>query len=102
MSKILGIIALIVVGIPLTLFSGVVLADYWRWFILPVFAAPPITYLQAVGIMLVAGFFKLGLEPMRVEGQDDAPILTGFAKQFGYAIGTLVLWGSGAIWAQFI
>lgn len=102
MSKILGIIVLLLIGIPIALLSGVVLADFWRWFILPIFTVPPITHLQAIGLMYAAGLFKLGLATTDVGDADDAPIAKGFATQFGYVIGLLILWGIGALWSLFI
>ena len=42
-----------------TLIWGLVLYKFWGWFVLPVFVTlPAITFVQAVGLMLVVGLFK--------------------------------------------
>lgn len=61
MKTFFGIIMLFVIGIPITLFGGVVFSDFWRWFIVPVFDAPALTYLQAVGVMLTAYLLIWGM-----------------------------------------
>lgn len=84
------------------LFLGKVLADLWRWFILPIFAgAPQITYLQAVGLTLVVGFFKIGLHSEEDDNELEglAAAIFAFLKVF---LSGLIFWGLGAFWAQFV
>lgn len=102
MTKLLGFIVLMLIGISVTLLSGVVLADFWRWFVLPVFTVPPITYLQAVGLMYVAVLFKQGLATTDTGEGTGSAIADGFAVQAGYVLALLLTWGLGALWSLFI
>jgi hypothetical protein len=55
------IIVAIILGMFLydTLAWGLVLFKFWGWFVLPVFVTLPIlTFVQALGLMLVIGMFK--------------------------------------------
>jgi hypothetical protein len=55
------IIVAIILGMFLydTLAWGLVLFKFWGWFVLPVFVTLPIlTFVQALGLMLVIGLFK--------------------------------------------
>lgn len=89
-------------GIPVTLFAGLVIADYWEWFITSTFSLSPITYLQAVGLMLFVGLFKIGLARDDIAKYNDHPVATIFIKQILMAVLWLALWGFGAIWSLFI
>ena len=89
-------------GIPVTLFAGLVIADYWQWFIAPTFIVPPITYLQAVGIMLFVGLFKIGLARDDIHKDEDHPVAAIFIKQVLMVVLWLLLWGFGAVWSLFI
>jgi hypothetical protein len=52
----------IIVGLLLTydvVMRGLVLYNFWAWFLLPVFPeAPELAYGQAVGLMLIVSLFK--------------------------------------------
>lgn len=87
--------------IPLTLFAGVVVADFWGWFIATTFGLAPISYLQAIGLLLFVGLFKMGLK-METPEKNDSPIATMFIMQFAWAFIWLVTWGIGAVWSLFI
>lgn len=99
---VITVIAIFVIGIPITMLGGVVLSDLWRWFIVPIFHLPTFNFMQAVGIAYVAGFFKVGLATRQAFDLGDAPILSAFSSMIGTALGYLLLWGLGAIWAHFI
>lgn len=102
MDKIFGWVLLVILSIPVTLLGGVVLSDMWGWFIVPTFGAVVLTTWQAVGVLLVFTIFKLGLQHAKIEGEDDQPMISAFAKQVGYTVAYLVLWGMAAIWNLFI
>lgn len=88
-------------GIPITLFAGLVVADYWSWFISPTFGFAAISYLQAVGLMLFVGLFKVGLTHVKPD-ENDHPIVTTFVMQLLMVVVWLIIWGIGAIWSLFI
>lgn len=106
MLKVLGgtvaVIAIFVISIPLAMLGGVVLSDLWRWFIVPIFHLPTFNFMQAVGIAYVAGFFRIGLATSQASEIEGAPISSIFSSMVGTALGYLLLWGFGAIWAQFV
>lgn len=102
MKWIIRLPAILLAGIPVTLFGGLVLADLWRWFIVPVFGGPQPTYLQAVGMTFVASFFLLNLARKELANDEDKPLVNAFAKLFGACAGYAILWGFGAVWSAFI
>jgi len=102
MKWLVGLPLIIAVSVPITLLGGVVLSDHWRWFIVPTFNIPQITYLQAVGLMMVIGFFKIGLKTEKFTYDTEAHIASLFAQAVGYALIYLLSWGVGAVWSLFI
>lgn len=38
---------------------GIVIAEFWKWFIVPVFNVEPITWLSAIGLLLFVSLFKI-------------------------------------------
>lgn len=56
----LGCLGLVVYGCAMfvigVLLNGWVLSKLWAWFIVPPFAAPPLTLVQAIGVSVVAAF----------------------------------------------
>ena len=100
---ILSLIVIVILGIPVSLLSGVVLVDLWRWFVEPVFpAAPSLTYLQAIGLGLVAGWFKIGLQTVDFDTKNRGPIAAGIGVLVAFTVALLILWGAGAAWHHFI
>jgi len=99
--KIMALPWVFLTGIPLTLLGGVILSDYWSWFIARTFNIAPITYLQAVGILLFVGLFKIGLKRETPE-ENDHPVATIFIVQGITAVVWLISWGVGAVWSLFI
>lgn len=103
MKHVIAFVVLVALSIPVSLLGGVVLADYWRWFVEPVFAVPSLTYMQAVGLSLVAGFFKIGLKTGFGKESDG---VDGMAEAFGNLAAILVMylmtWGIGAVWHLFM
>lgn len=100
--KWLALPLIIALSIPVTLLGGVVVADYWQWFITPTFGFTPITYLQAVGLVMTVGLFKIGLATTDYKTDNDAPIATAFVSLAGYLFAWLISWGIGFIWSLFI
>lgn len=41
--------------------DGPCLSKFWGWFIVPRFDVKPLTYMQAVGVLMTSGLFLLGL-----------------------------------------
>lgn len=56
MSKRAVMIAVFVMLIPSVLVSGLVLAQLWRWFLVPVFGLPELSIPAALGISLYLSF----------------------------------------------
>jgi hypothetical protein len=100
-KSIIAIPFLLVLGVPVSLLGGVILQDLWGWFIVPLGAAP-ISLINAVGISLVASFFKMGLSTIKVDDDGDAPLAAGIAKLVGMSLMLLILWGVAAIWQLFM
>ena len=104
MSAIIALLIALVVMVPIALLGGVVLSDLWAWFVVPVFpTAPTLTTIQAVGIAIVAGFFKSGLKTVDITENydDDAPIVKTLARSSFSALLYLGIWGYGALWHTF-
>lgn len=64
----------LLIGIPFTLWAGVIFSDYWRWFIVPTFGFDPITWVQGVGVNLVAAFIVFRA-PKQHDQQEDLVFL---------------------------
>lgn len=92
---------LLLLGIPVSLLGGVVLQDLWGWFLVPLGAAP-IGLINAVGVSLIASFFKMGLQQIKVDDEADAPFAAGTAKLVVMSFMLLLLWGVAAIWHAFM
>lgn len=56
----IGLIIVLIIALIYSVFSwGLVICNFWEWFILPVFKGlPSITYLQAGGLMFFISLFK--------------------------------------------
>jgi hypothetical protein len=65
-------VAFVAVLIPLTaLYHGFVISTLWRWFAVPLFAAPSVTAAQAAGLVMLAGMFRLRLTGKQNLGWGD-------------------------------
>lgn len=59
MTIILVLVLIMVLFLYSTAVWGLVLFKFWSWFVLPIFPAlPEITFVQAIGLMLVIGLFR--------------------------------------------
>ena len=97
--SILAFILLLIFIVPMALLFGVILRDLWAWFITPVFGGPAISALQAVGIGIVATFFRHGLK--RAEPDTDNALDKAVAEIIASVIFGLVVWAYGALWHTF-
>lgn len=62
MERFVAFVFSLLLMIPLGLFSGMVFADMWGWFITPVFPElPTITTIQAWGIILVTSLLRISV-----------------------------------------
>ncbi len=90
-------------SIPVTMLGGVVLASIYKWFVYPVWNVPLITWKQAIGVMILASFLKIGLKLAGDDAADDDKILTRTTGKFlGPTFAYLIVWGIAAIWHLFI
>lgn len=96
--------------IPQTLAAGLVFSYAWNWFIVRKFpSTPTLTMLDAVGLLMVAGFPLLGLFVMHAKSElrkdkpdldsDTASIILSLVMTF---ITYPVLLGVAWIWHQII
>ena len=53
-----AIILFVLAVVPLALIEAFVLVKLWAWFVVPAFGLPPIGYVTAIGIDLVASNFR--------------------------------------------
>lgn len=100
-------LAVLFVGLLISLVDGYVLAKLWNWFVVPFAHAPVMSAATAMGIATMIGLLcksyymsqenKIGNLP-----KDEQP--KAFAnKLFTSVVFTLVMWGEGAIahaWLQ--
>lgn len=90
----------LIIAIPVTMLSGVVLSDLWNWFAVPPLHVPSLTTWQAIGIMFVVGFFFLGFK--RDNYDEDGPFVNMLTMLSTRVVLILLTWGLGAIWHLFI
>jgi len=102
MTKFLAFIALMIVGIPTTLLSGLVFSDLWRWFVVPIFHVPALTYLQAVGVMYVTSYCVRRLKTSTERDEDQSILAYMGSVMIGGVLTNLLFWSFGAAWHQFI
>lgn len=102
MNKFIAFVLYLVFAAPIAMLNGVVLSDIWGWFIVPALGAPDITWLQAVGVAIVAGYFKMNLKGEDVDVERDSPIIRVLAKMIGFSAALLVVWSYAAVWSLFI
>ena len=102
LSQIVGIIGAIVLFVVVfalalaysALSWGFVLYKFWYWFLLPVFTtAPAITFIQAVGLMMVIGLFHNQVLPIIKKEYSEVKIqqiMAILAPWIVVAVGALV------------
>ena len=66
----LGVVGLGVVLVLGTILNGIALSIMWGWFIVPVFAAPPITVPAAIGLSIIIGYLTSDLSLKREVSED--------------------------------
>lgn len=67
-----GLINLLL-SIPQALFGGYIFAHMWSWFVVRKFGLPELTFMEAVGVLIVMGFPLFGLHVANIlkEVKDD-------------------------------
>lgn len=82
------------------LVAGVVLNDFWAWFVAPL-AGRDINYVEAVGLLLVMQTCRIVMIPIPPENVQQPRI--GRMLLFGIVkcIALGMLWTVGALWAAF-
>lgn len=77
----------VLVGVGLIFLAPVVVRDLWNWFVVPVFAAPALTYATAFGLGALKGLLTYRYKKSEA---DWAPLLS-----YGWYL--LLAWGVGAV-----
>lgn len=85
--------AILLIALLLGFVWAAVLADLWAWFAVPALHAPPLTLVNAYGLILIATVFTHGLK--RVGADDDGDKKPG-QKLVGKIVGPLLT--AGTIW----
>ena len=85
-----GCVAALVIGATIvatititTILNGLVLSVLWGWFMVPLLGLPPLTAVQAIGIILVVALLTHQVQPNQKNGQEDpliSVLLIIFAK----------------------
>lgn len=61
---------------PMILLGGYTFSTLWGWFIVPVFAAPALTVMQAAGLMLVKSFLFFTLRDLNKAMERKSTVAT--------------------------
>ena len=71
-KKLLLSFSMLCVGVVGHIFTGYTLSILWQWFIVTAFAAPPISVVQAIGVVLVVQLMTFKAPPDCVLVERDA------------------------------
>lgn len=93
MSEFGKVILLILLMIPIFILSGVILNDFWRWFVIPVFNLPYLGIGPAIGLSMTAHLFVGSSSGTSKDVDDDEFLHRLLTKAFS----ALAFWGIGAI-----
>lgn len=94
MNFIAAILMFLFIAAPLSFYNGVVIADAWNWFIKDYFSLNAISSLQAWGLLMCVGCFRIynsvsdALKNQTADGRDA--LKNAFILQLSYAF-SLVL-----------
>lgn len=76
----IGTIALVVLALVVgTIMNGWALSMLWGWFIMPIFAAPSLSVVQAIGVAMVVSFLTSGLQSETYKSKDFTDLIGQFA-----------------------
>jgi hypothetical protein len=89
------IIYLLVSLVPLVLASGLILQSLWGWFITPLWPKP-ISYAEAVGIVLVAKFIR-GMSITAPAPDAPRDLWSLLERSFLQIVAMTLFWGLAAI-----
>jgi len=73
---------IIFAAVVLYLVQVATLCTFWRWYVMPVFSVRPLTFLQAMGLLLILSVARP--HPPLKKSDDDA-----MTEAIGYAFGSL-------------
>lgn len=90
LSNISSVILQFIIAIIIVIFTGIVVADYWFWFFVPL-GIPAISNIHAIGISL---FIELLTAKPNMATN---PAVKGWALLISRITILLVMWGLGAI-----
>jgi hypothetical protein len=90
--KIAGWIILILMGIPVMLYRGLVLSSLWLWFVVPL-GIKPIGIAQAIGISMTIALFTFRIdEKTKAEGDTTPLWIKTLGKQIITVIAITIAW----------
>lgn len=90
-----------IISIPVGFLGGVVLSDFWGWFVTPIFTTlPEITSLQGWGVMMLVGLLNTGntVNAGIIMSKQDSTLneyLTPFVTVFCVTAFYLLSWVTG-------
>lgn len=91
--KVIGwLLALVLVGIPLSIWQGYVLSVLWSWFIVPTFNAVYLDVVPAMGIALMVGLFSNRVSKDADDDRVDRAIQVSVQGMLSPAIALLFGW----------
>jgi len=75
-------IAILFLAVPAAMWRGYVLSVIWSWFIVTTFGLPELTIVQAIGLSIVVGYFKMSYNTKKEQNEERTDI---FARFIGHA-----------------
>lgn len=97
MGKFLGFIALIVAIIAFIILRGLITADLWQWFLVPL-GVKSIGIAHAIGLSFLVGLlFNLGRLTKSDVDPEHKGLLPAFMQLIAHTVAILLTWGSAAI-----
>lgn len=97
MGKLLGLLLVLIVGIPIALLRGVVIQDFFDWF-----TPWHVGVVQAVGLTYLVSIFTIHLVKGREEKPTDEWWTSGAEALAKSLVVSLFLWLFGWLWHFFL
>ena len=101
MSTLLKLLTIYLLGIPCSLYGGMVVSDMWGWFIVPL-GMMQISILHAWGLNLMMAGWTFHQTVTKNEDQDQDPLTTGITLLLNGVIITTVIYFHGYVISQYL
>lgn len=92
MKIIVAIMLFFAVGVPLSFYNGVIIADAWNWFVKDYFGLAPISILHGWGILLCVTCFNIfnNVKEAITQKTDGDQLKSGLVIQLTYALALVI------------